>query len=302
MKLALLLASLAACGHVVSYDDDDGGGSDDAPPRPDAGSTARCDPAKPFTTPTLVPNVNTADSEISFALTRDELTAFVNHAVESPSYGASMLATTRTSTAVPFPTPRETDTEQLNLGDGSEFLPFPTHDALTLYFSRQVDDSSPLRVVASSRDSAAMPFPQFEAVVQVDGVLLSSTVVVASADDQHLYWSDPQLRHLRTATRADFPDVFVGEREASTVPMQNPVLSLDELTVYYSDGAETDILAATRPDLDTPFGVGVPVANVNSPENDAPTYVTSDGCVLYLKSNRAGSIGGIDIWEARRPR
>lgn len=44
------------------------------------------------------------------------------------------------------------------------------------------------------------------------------------------------------------------------------VISEDELALYYTNGFLTDILVATRFDRTVPFGIGVPVSNVNSPQ------------------------------------
>jgi hypothetical protein len=60
-------------------------------------------------------------------------------------------------------------------------------------------------------------------------------------------------------------------------------------------------MVSTRTTKNDLFGLGIPVANVNSTANDAPAALTQDGCVRYISSNRPDSLGGYDIWEARRP-
>ena len=60
------------------------------------------------------------------------------------------------------------------------------------------------------------------------------------------------------------------------MPLANPVLSADELTLYYSNGAGTDILASTRPSKAASFSDDVPVAVINTGFSDAPAFLTPD--------------------------
>lgn len=293
MKLLWLLVS-AGCGSVV------------APTHaaPDAGTdtpvaTGRCDLNQPFGTPTLVPGVNGADDEVGFALTSNELIAVVDRFADTTAASWSLLVAQRASLAAPFDPPSLQATRDLDAESGEELPGSPSGDGLALYFARQVPGATPL-LFAATRNVTTTTFA--DVAVTLDGTTAPGYAPSLSADGTTLYWLDAADSRLRAATRNGPPDVFVGQRIVSTGRLGNPVLSADELTLYYTDGAQTDIFVATRTTKNAMFGVGVPVANVNSTDNDAPMYLSDDGCVLYLASNRPSGIGGMDIWQAQRPR
>jgi WD40 repeat protein len=295
MKLVFCLLA-AGCGSVVAPSHQG--------PSPDAGtdtptSTARCDLGKPFGTPALVPGVNSTEDEVGFALTSNELIAVVDRFTDTTAASWSLLATERASLTAPFDAPSLRDTRDLDAEPGEELPGAPSSDGLALYFARQPAGDTP-RLFAATRNVTTTTFA--DVAITLDGTTAPGYAPSISADGTTLYWVDAADATLHAATRADSPDVFVGQRIVSTVRLGNPVLSADELTLYYTDGAQSDIFVATRTTKNAAFGIGVPVANVNSTANDAPMYLSDDGCVLYLASNRPGGIGGMDIWQAQRPR
>jgi hypothetical protein len=81
----------------------------------------------------------------------------------------------------------------------------------------------------------------------------------------------------------------------------DPVVTADGLTLYYrSDQAVTgayDIYVTTRPAVGVPFAVGVPVPSLNSAADDGPSWLSPNGCRLYLSSDRDGTN---DIYVATR--
>src|SRR5689334_2856199 len=86
--LALALALAGACGNVQNTAPDAPAGDDAATDAP--GSSGRCDPARPFGAPVLVENVNSSNDEFGFAVTRDELTAFVGRIAQPPVSSATI--------------------------------------------------------------------------------------------------------------------------------------------------------------------------------------------------------------------
>jgi len=295
MKALLLctsvLALLDGCGSVVAAGPD--AGPQEGPP-----PAARCDPQKPFAPPAPVANVNTGDDEIGFTLTRDELTAFVDH-YDTALPGSNLLAARRSTATSAFATPSASVTGRINDGNGDEFSPFPSADGLTLFFARSVA-GSPIRVVAAARPDADTAFSA-DLAVTVDGMDVIGDQPVVSSDGQTLYWVDSLTQQLQAATRGELDTVFVAQRGISVMPVTNPALSADELTLYYSNGAGADVLVSTRPTTAASFRDGVPVPLINTASRDAPVFLTSDGCVLYMKSDRPGGAGGSDLWEAHRP-
>jgi hypothetical protein len=73
-----------------------------------------------------------------------------------------------------------------------------------------------------------------------------------------------------------------------------PVVSPDQTVIYFatsreSHGGTLDIWTATRPDVNHSFDHSRPLAELNSPTDDAPTYVADDGCELYFYASGWGA-------------
>jgi hypothetical protein len=86
----------------------------------------------------------------------------------------------------------------------------------------------------------------------------------------------------------------------------SPVLSADELTIYFARTAAysanpAKIFVATRAAIGDSFGTATAVPELDSGTTDNfPTYLTEDGCVLYMA--RAPAVGtGPDLFVAKRP-
>lgn len=290
--------ALLGCGSVTDAPKDAPAGNDgstgiDAPP------TARCDPAKPFGVPMLVENVNSSNEEFGFALTRDEQTAFIGRIVQPPTASATLLVAKRSASGA-FGAPSPAVTAAINNTAGDEHAPSPVADGLILYFHRQ--DAAGIGIYAATRADAAAAFSSGSAITIGGTQLLNALSATISADGQTLYWLDFQDFKARSAVRGATPTIFGPASIASSIDLAGaPVLSADELTLFYAQGNGTDILVSTRAGKSGVFGTGVPLANVNSANEDRPVWLTHDGCVLFLSSNRPGGLGGADIWEARRP-
>jgi hypothetical protein len=79
-----------------------------------------------------------------------------------------------------------------------------------------------------------------------------------------------------------------------------PTLSSDELVIYFARRNPTtyDTFRATRTDAGAMFGSVVAVTELNMANvDDAPTWLSPDGCRLYLESSRSGNF---DIYVAER--
>lgn len=88
----------------------------------------------------------------------------------------------------------------------------------------------------------------------------------------------------------------------------HPVLSHDGLTVYWSSNRSdagtqrgTDIWMATRPTPAGTFGAPALVPELNSTKNESLSWLSPDGCMVLLQSDRAGGVGSQDIYQAVRP-
>jgi hypothetical protein len=83
-----------------------------------------------------------------------------------------------------------------------------------------------------------------------------------------------------------------------------PSISADGLTLFYApylnDGFTRDIWMATRVAPDQPFANAERIAPLSAPGEDRDPDISRDGLTLYFDSDRAGSIGGTDIWMSTR--
>lgn len=301
IRALLLLTIAGACGNVQdSNPDAPGGGGDASVDAP--GTQGRCDPAKPFGAPVLVENVNTSNDEFSFSVTRDETIGFVGRVVQPPASSATILVTQRGASTGTFGAPAGTLTAAINSATGDEHAGSPVADGLILYFHRQT--GSTIGIFAATRGDAQSAFSAGTPITVDGSQLLNAIAPAISADGQTLYWLDfVDFGKVFAATRGGTPTIFTGRRPVSSIAISSaPVLTADELTMFYAQGNGVDILVSTRALKSAPFGTGVPVPNVNSPMDDQPVALSHDGCVLYISSARSGGLGGRDVWQATRPR
>jgi hypothetical protein len=262
----------------------------------------RCDPTADFGDPTLVPNINSSFND-SMSMAHDELTAYF-----SRDDGSSvMLTSTRASTTEEFSSPTiDTTLVAITSAAGTSSLPSSTADGLLVYFNRQISPDTP-RMFVSARTTQVDVFDEGSPIFTRSGggwsAAKAALFPAISSDGRALYWVDYYEFKLLASTRQYSHKSFSEPLVLSTFELFYRALAADELTLYYSSGLEaSDILVSTRISKSDPFETGVLVPNVNSAEADAPLFLTSDGCLLYLRSNRPGGTGGSDIWVARRPR
>lgn len=84
----------------------------------------------------------------------------------------------------------------------------------------------------------------------------------------------------------------------------NAVVTGDELTMYLSrvDGAQTDILVASRAKATDAWGQPSLVSELSSGANDRVTWVSEDGCRAIVASTRTGGAGSSDLYFATKPK
>lgn len=111
------------------------------------GPAGRCDPEASFEMPTLVPGINTDKDELSFAMTNDELTAFLSRTAAGGT-GYSLQIATRASSLDEFLVPSEVPAlASVNAAaNGDEYRPYPMPSGAAIYFERK---SSPRHVVTA---------------------------------------------------------------------------------------------------------------------------------------------------------
>lgn len=74
------------------------------------------------------------------------------------------------------------------------------------------------------------------------------------------------------------------------------------ITLYFNRGAlgSEDIYASTLQPDET-FGQAVLVGELSSTYRDVRPAIWKDGLVMFLDSNRPGTLGGLDLWVSTRP-
>jgi len=85
--------------------------------------------------------------------------------------------------------------------------------------------------------------------------------------------------------------------------LDNPTLTGDLLEIYFTAGVaetDTDVWTARRARRDVPFEDPELVSAVNSSAFETSSAISSDGLSLWVGSNRAGSVGNLDIWLSTR--
>jgi hypothetical protein len=86
-----------------------------------------------------------------------------------------------------------------------------------------------------------------------------------------------------------------------------PVLSADGTELYFASSPirpplNYDIWVAKRRNVDSPFGEPKKAPHLNSNVHEFPSYMTPDGCELYLYGNNVkGSQSTFKVLRARRP-
>jgi Tol biopolymer transport system component len=86
----------------------------------------------------------------------------------------------------------------------------------------------------------------------------------------------------------------------------NPTLSADELAIYFASDRPgglggSDIWVTRRASRESPWEPPVNVgAPINTPSNEEGPALSQDGHLLFIHSDRPGTLGGNDIWMSRR--
>ncbi|MBX7195192.1 MAG: hypothetical protein K1X94_24265 [Sandaracinaceae bacterium] len=274
--------------------------------------TARCDPAAPFGAPTLVAGVNSGSGDEAASLSADERTIWFGSWRAEAVGGDDIYTASRENADAVFGIPVRVDVLSSSYEDG---IPQLSRDGTTMVLTstRAAPSGGGLYDVwLAVRTSPVSGFepPSFVASVSTDGVDGSGTLSEAPGDEALYYAQSPLGVVAADLMRAaGTPDTGFG----TPVPLTSvnspsndtdPVLSADALTLFFASeragglGA-LDVWVATRGNTSESFAGATPVTSVNSAQVDRPSWVSPDGCRLYLTSDRTGSAMN-DIYVATR--
>jgi hypothetical protein len=284
MKRLLLL--LAACG---------GGGGD----KPDAPAGPRCDPAAPFGAPTPVAGLDSELDDQGARLTPDELTVVFARARTNGTTDLYMAS--RATIDAAFDTPALLGTiNSVN----SELWPTLSPDALLLLFDTNRATQT-YHVYISKRGSADAAFgPPTASVALADGdaqpLLANATALYfASSTRPGLGMGDIWRVDIDSTGATGMPAAVIGDVNSAGNEAAPAATADERVMAFARDG---DIYLTSRSSTSDGFGTAMPIAGLAEMDvNEAPTWISPDGCHLYMQSDAAGGMGGLDLYMASRP-
>ena len=332
---ALALAALAGCTAILGIPSDlERGGADsglDAPSSIDEGGgdqfvpgDARvdgdaaidnnvppplCDPAKEFGAPVVIASVSTPGQEGSPRLTDDELTMYFDAQRTTPYFDLYVAKRTTLTDSFGAFAPVAGG---VNTPDMHEFAPNISTDQRSIFFERQDPASLDDNFYVATRVDTVSPFGIASAISAVNTPLYDGKLCVRG-NGSELYFvkngGQPSLDiHLAKLVAGNYVTTRLNVVN-STFDEYAPIISPNGLVLYFSStrpfaAGRTDenIWVATRAKTTDDFGVPTQVLNVNSPTADEPSWISNDGCRLYMISDRPGGPGGQDIYLATRPK
>jgi Tol biopolymer transport system component len=286
-----------------------GSGGTDAGGTGGTGGGGGCNLASSFGTPAAVTELNSTASDDALSLSADELTVYLESNRPGGAGGEDIWVAHRTSVSVPFGAP--TLLEGINTA-ANEVTPAISHDGLRLYYA-----SGGYSLQIATRTTTAAVFSAGTPLAGINGSGFDACPWL-SADESQLYFCS-----VRPGSRGG-ADIFVadlGSNGASnvtelvavntTTDEENPVLTADGLTIYFSSkqlaggGAGTNyhIWTAHRSTTADGFGQSTSVTELNTSGTDVPGWISPDGCTIYIMSDRDAGTGGrtgFDIYKSTR--
>jgi streptogramin lyase len=256
----------------------------------------------------VVPGINSSSQDTGAELA-DDLTLYMSSDRQGGGRGDIYVATRNTVTSS-FTTP-----QALGLNNPyTALFPRVTSDELTLYYVFYASSSSGGDIYVTTRSSVAVAFAPGAAVAQVNQA--DEGDVFVWRDGQALYFVSNRaggagLYDIYTAVRR--PDGSFATPQAvselnTTSWESSPVVTQDGLRIYWgskrTDGnaaGDSDVWTATRASTADPFSNLARVTELNTSYAESPSWISSDGCTIYIITTRPGGPGGQDVWQASKP-
>lgn len=173
--------------------------------------------------------------------------------------------------------------------------PSVSADTLTLYFARGGNILRATRGTAQATFATPVVVPELASgsndfapyLVDNGSTLYFSSARASDAGVSQLYFSQPLADGGFTTVAPVTGQGTAGDNRFAAV-------TADALVMYFASTRSVgqgghDIWVATRSSTSVPFGSPHVVAEVSSPQEDDPDWVSSDRCRLYITSNRSGT-------------
>lgn len=253
-------------------------------PNGPAAPSARCDVTRPFARPELVSSVSATDVDDAYpVLSADELQIWFTRLESNTWSGARTFTASRKSTAEAF-------------GPATALTVVQGAYRLSILGSLTFADIRDESAKGGRRHIRGQSMPSLDPTIEQAEPYLANESAVYFTTFTEGAWQ------LQRITRD------AGSVQTVVLPMAGmhqvwPVVSPDEKQVWFgaerTDGGDTwDVMTATRPSNDVPFGEPTLVHELSGPTMDLPSWISSDGCTMALSSNRANDT--LDIYIAHR--
>ena len=286
----VVLTMVCACGDVSD------GMKMDATVPSDGSASPRCNPDSPFGAPVPISEINTAASEEGADLSADELTMYFSSTRTGTLGGYDIFMATRPTRTAPWG--NIVAVTGVNTAGGNERFPMVTGDGLTMYAMIGVTPNYEIGIAA--RTSTAAAFSALAVAATINGG--SNDEGGTILPDQRAIWfssnrsgQDDLYRAPRSGGQFGNPLLVSGtDLNDPSAEDSQPAVTPDELTLFFSSArmggvGGNDIWMARRRSVADGFDVPVNVQTVNTTGIDVPTWVSADGCVLYIFTGPAGA-------------
>lgn len=287
----LLLVSMPSCGRIDFDPRVDGGALD--------GTETRCDPTAAFGAPILVPGVSDPTLvEATSRLTDDELTMYL---WTNRSGNPDLERATRAGEAAPF---SSVAISELNVA-AADFEPTISPDELVLIFRSNRGVSGVADLYLGQRSSRGVPFALVGELTSLDTATVEQQPYLGS---DALYFSSNRTGDFEIYSAARLGQTSFGPPVRVDLPgfgasdEGDPVISRDGLTLFFGSNApgglgQADLYVTTRASAAATFTTPTALLLLSSSAAEGPSWISPDGCRLYLSSAKAGTP---DIYVATR--
>ncbi|HWN69156.1 MAG TPA: hypothetical protein VNM90_16065 [Haliangium sp.] len=269
---------------------------------PDAGPTVLCDFASlvdgQTLTPELVAKVNTAEVDRDPFITVDGTTLFLM-SPRPGGQGEDIWTAKRADRDADFSVP--VNATALNSSAPDTRVSMTADERILVLSSARIGPG--FDVYVSEREDTEDEFPAPELLAGVNSAADEFDPVI-SLDGLRLYVSAPGSaggQDLLVATRGDRDADFATPQTLAVVNTSDneadPAFTADELVMVFARGS--DLYYATRASTDQDFSAPLPLTSINTDARESDPFVTADGCELFFASDRAGGMGGLDLYRVR---
>jgi hypothetical protein len=273
-----------------------------------ADSALFCDPSKAFGPPVLLSSLQSYDKQGGLRLLPDELRGFFWSARDGGPGYINLYELSRPDVDASFGGVKLLN--NVNLPESLNMDPTTTANGSMLIYRYRMGrtDSGVDQLYSAERADDASDFSVGTPVPGLNAGTMYNVQPYILPNGSELYFSSISgldfgiYRSLRVGGAFGAPSA-VSELNLPGANEGDPLVTADDLTIYFSSTRPggvgmQDIWMAQRPDKASAFAGLLDLKEVNSTGVDAPTWISPDGCRLYLSSDRADA--GFDFYVASR--